>query len=148
MNTENNNVEEKTTKILLNICYGGWAVSDKAKELYEQRKAVGDVRDRFFDYEIRHDPILVQIYEELGEEFNDKYCNVGYKEIPEKYENYYTIYEYDGKESIVIDYVRYNHDKLIENMKKILKNNMMTNDDKITNLELLLTELESRVSNP
>jgi hypothetical protein len=76
--------EEKEIEILYNSCYGGWRLSDKAMELYSLRKtknANNYVRKR-------HDPILIQIYKELGDEFDGgKHSKTGIEKIPKKYEN-------------------------------------------------------------
>ena len=63
--TDNEKIE-----ILYNSCYGGWRISDKAMELYALRKM-----NKSNNYiRKRNDPILVQIYKELGCEFdNEKY---------------------------------------------------------------------------
>ena len=126
--------DEEKIKVLYNNCYGRWGVSDKAQELYNIRmKEINPEHNAISYFGIRcsrDDPILVQIYEELGYEFNGEYSNVGIEYIPKKYENYYTINEYDGSEEIEIDYIRYEFDKLKENINKILISNI-SNDDKI-----------------
>ena len=59
--TDNEEIE-----VLLNDCYGGWVISNKARELYKLRKT-----ENSNNYSTkRSDPILIQIYKELGDEFD------------------------------------------------------------------------------
>ena len=51
--------------------------------------------------------------------------------LPKKYENHYIISEYDGLESVEIDYTKYELDNLKQKIKEILENNSMDNDEKI-----------------
>jgi len=121
-----NNEEE--IEVLLNDCYGGWQVSNKAKKLYELRK----IKDSNYYSRRRSDPIFVQIYKELGDEFDGgKHSKTGIEKIPKKYEKYYYITEYDGLEKIEIDYTKYQLDNLKQKIKEILENDSMDNDDKI-----------------
>lgn len=59
--TDNEEIE-----ILLNDCYGGWSISNKARKLYTLRKT----EDSNNYLSKRSDPILIQIYKELGDEFD------------------------------------------------------------------------------
>lgn len=118
--TDNEEIE-----ILYNDCYGGWGISNKARELYALR------RKNSRNLCIRSDPILIQIYNELGDEFDVKYSNTVTTKIPKKYENYYYISEYDGLETVEIDYIKYELDNLKKNIKEILGNNSIDNDEKI-----------------
>lgn len=113
--------EENMIGILYNNCYGGYMPSMKAEELYNQR--ICKTNDNGTDDDVvpfyqldRHDPLIVQIFHELGKEFNDEQqgTNIKLVEIPEKYKNYYEIEEYDGVENVVVDYHRYIVDKITE----------------------------------
>ena len=120
--------EEEEIEVLFNDCYGGWQISNKANKLYTLRKT----KDSNYYIRRRSDPILVQIYKELGDEFDGgKYSKTGIEKIPKKYENHYIISEYDGLESVEIDYTKYELDNLKQKIKEILENNSMDNDEKI-----------------
>ena len=120
--------EEEEIEVLFNDCYGGWQISNKANKLYTLRKT----EDSNYYIRRRSDPILVQIYKELGDEFDGgKYSKTGIEKIPKKYENHYIISEYDGLESVEIDYTKYELDNLKQKIKEILENNSMDNDEKI-----------------
>ena len=120
--------EEEEIEVLFNDCYGGWQISNKANKLYELRKT-----EKSENYiRKRSDPILVQIYKELGDEFDGaKHSKTGIEKIPKKYEKYYHISEYDGLETVEIAYTLYELDQLKQKIKEILENNDMDNDEKI-----------------
>lgn len=133
MNSQEINNEEEI-EVLYNVCYGGWGISNKAKELYTLRTPKNS--NNFYDYydyyySKRSDPILIQIYNELGDEFDRKYSKTSIQKIPKKYEKYYDIHEYDGLETVEIDYTKYELDSLKQKIKEILENNSMDNDEKI-----------------
>lgn len=135
--------------VLYNNCYGGFSLSKKAKELYNERmsqldpeykpRSVDDYYDDFYDTAFRHDPLLVSIYHELGEEFNgEKYTKIKIKMIPKKYENAYIIHEYDGLESVSLDNDKYKLDAI----QKIVGIADMDNDSKINEINKVLLEKE------
>jgi hypothetical protein len=98
-------------QVLYNSCYGGWCISEKAMQLYTLRKTTNS--NNYLSK--RNDPVLIQIYNELGNDFDEnKYSKTAISKIPKKYENYYFIYEYDGLESVEIDYTKYQ----LNNLKK------------------------------
>lgn len=120
--------EEEEIEVLYNDKYGGWTISSKARKLYKLRKT----NDSYNYLCKRSDPILVQIYKELGDEFDEeKYSKTAIEKIPKKYEKYYIISEYDGLESVEIDYTKYELDHLKQKIKEILENNSIDNDEKI-----------------
>ena len=100
-------------KVAVNTCYGGFALSEKAVRRYEElsgrvitwqlpcRSWEPDSPLKTFwdDDDIpRHDPALIQVIEELGEDANKNDCtSIAIEEIPG---NRYRIEEYDGIETI------------------------------------------------
>lgn len=81
-------------KVVINQCFGGYGLSDKAYELLGQ---AGFSRQ---DTIPRHDPNLVRVVEILGKEANASYSNLQVIEIPFDSEDGWSIEEYDGFESI------------------------------------------------
>ena len=132
MNQTNDNKEEEID-VLYNNWYGGWNISDKTKELYELRKINNSNYCRR-----RNDPILIQIYNELGNEFDGKHSKTYIEKIPKKYENYYFISEYDGLETVEIDYTKYELDNLKQNIKEIIENDSLDNDETINKLKKMI----------
>tara|TARA_R110000824_G_scaffold398695_1_gene603094 strand:+ start:289 stop:597 length:309 start_codon:yes stop_codon:yes gene_type:complete len=90
-------------KVVINTCYGGFGVSEKARILYNQYAAVKGMETFEDCYGIsceisRHCSILIRVVEELGSEANGKYAKLYIEEI---YGEIYRIDEYDGYESVI-----------------------------------------------
>ena len=101
-------------KVLVNRCYGGYGISPKAFNAYMRKKnifftecdednyPVCKLEDgsTFHGHDIeRNDPLLVQVFEELGsEEFSGFCSNIGIETVPDN--TFYSIHEYDGMEYI------------------------------------------------
>jgi hypothetical protein len=100
-------------KIVVNACYGGFGLSDKAllrlEELgWPKRFRLNERKDHYphdeywsdaFDdaYHIRRDNhLLIQVVEDMGEEANGPYAKLEIVEIPDDVE--WQIDEYDGIE--------------------------------------------------
>lgn len=121
--------------VLYNSDYGGYSVSKKAIKLYIKKMleinpnyvfngkcisianecdetCVGICDTSRYYYIKRHDPVLVEVFKELGNSFNESYSTIKIWKIPKKYENYYSISEYDGNEHIWIEYEKYKLDKI------------------------------------
>ena len=128
--------EEEEIEVLYNDCYGGWRISSKANKLYKLRKTNNS--NNYLS--LRNDPILIQIYNELGDEFDEgKYSKTGIEKIPKKYENHYYISEYDGLETLEIDYTKYELDNLKKNIKDILIDNSIDNNEKINQFKKIMS---------
>ena len=101
-------------KIVINTCYGGFGISDKAIERYAELKGIELERrkskwttdgfdyyhkggDIFSTYDIpRDDSILIQVVIELNESANDWASDLKIVDIPDKTD--WQIEEYDGRE--------------------------------------------------
>lgn len=82
-------------KIVLNKCFGGFGLSDKAiKRLRELEE--NSTEERFYGV-ARENPNLITVVEELGDEADGDYADLVVVEIPDGYE--YKIDEYDGMET-------------------------------------------------
>jgi len=130
-------INEEEIEILYNNRYGGWKISEKAIELYKLRSD-NSTEIEFNYYYDRNNTILIQIYKELGNDFDNKYSSTKIKKIPKKYENYYFIDEYDGKEYVKIDYTKYKLDNIYNKIKEILQSNNNDNT-KINEIELFIS---------
>ena len=79
----------ETRKVVINKCYGGFGLSNKAKEILHTTD----------EYELhRDDPELIQVVESLGEEANGPYAELTIISIPADVQ--WTVEEYDGLEWI------------------------------------------------
>ena len=82
-------------KIVINDCYGGFGLSERAMLEYKQLAGITD--SEFYDRDIaRDDPYLVQIVQRLGMAANGGYSNLKIIEIPGDIE--WIVQEYDGAE--------------------------------------------------
>lgn len=126
-------------EVLYNACHGGFSISDKAYNLYNERKKELDPTWTSVPKYLlsRTDPILIQIYKELigDDEFNGTYSRIKLITIPKKYENYYCIDEIGGLEMIEILYDKYKLSKI----DNILKNEE-SNHDKIQSIRQIIDE--------
>lgn len=116
--------------VLYNNCYGGFSLSERAVNMYKDRKNRTEtyISNWYFS---RTDPVLIDIYNEIGkDEFSNKpISNIEMKYIDIKYKNFYTIIEYDGLEEIEILYDNYklsvikdvSYDEYMKDEEKILK---------------------------
>jgi len=123
-------------KILVNGCYGGFSISDEARDEYKRRTGDSPTYDHDTN---RYDPVLIQIYEEFGSErFSGFLADICVKTIDEIYKDYHTIDEYDGIESINIDYAGYEKNTLIYRIKMILLSATLSNEQKILQISNLV----------
>jgi hypothetical protein len=83
--------ERKTMKLVINTCYGGLKLSDKAKEMLDKNAYALE----------RDDPKLVEVVETLGsKEASGPYALLKVVELPDNTTDY-DVHEYDGYESLV-----------------------------------------------
>jgi hypothetical protein len=120
-----------TIGVLINDCHGGWGMSRRAIQMFNERTGQNLKSFEFLEL-ARHDPILVQIYRELGSRFSGDYAEIKLETIDKKYENHYSIVEYDGMEHVKIDFDRYK----LDTIQSILQNGT-SSDDQITELKKL-----------
>ena len=82
-------------RIVINNCYGGFGLSERAQREY--LKLAGVEQDYYSDSSIaRDDPYLVKIVRELGMAANGPHANLKIVEVPGDVE--WDIAEYDGVE--------------------------------------------------
>ena len=95
-------------KILYNDCYGGFEFSNEFLEEYKARtgKALNTYSALFRQgpNSIRCDPIAVAIVEERGSAWaSGSHSEIAIREIPAVFARYWTIDEYDGDETVLVD---------------------------------------------
>ena len=96
---------DKNMKVVINGCYGGFSISkecaefmaerghEEAAEMLKHGKFYG-----YFDTTERHDSILVEAVEALGEKADGGWAALRVVDIPAGVD--YTIEEYDGMEHV------------------------------------------------
>lgn len=89
-------INEVKIKVVFNDCYGGFGLSNLAKEKLEEW---GVNSSTLKDDELpRHHPLLVRVVEELESEANGRYASLKVCEIEGRR---YRIDEYDGSETVM-----------------------------------------------
>lgn len=84
-------------RVAINICHGGFGLSDRAVEKYLE--LTGGSNKDFWDRDIqRDDPYLIQVIKELGDKANGSYAELKIVEIPADVD--WIVEEYDGREWI------------------------------------------------
>lgn len=81
--------------VVINDCYGGFGLSDKAKDMYKKLACITDSSWHDRDIE-RDDPYLVKVVKDLGMAANGPYSNLKIVEIPGDVD--WLVQEYDGAE--------------------------------------------------
>lgn len=81
-------------KIVINKCFGGFGLSEKAKEIL-------GIDNSFDEYQIdRNDPKLIEVVETLGDEANGRYARLRVVNIPDNATDW-ELDEYDGAEEVL-----------------------------------------------
>ena len=81
------------TKVVYNTCFGGFSVSKEAIDWLNARGM--NINSPYHDF-LRHDPLLVECVETLGNRANGACAILNIAEI----DGPYRIDEYDGRESV------------------------------------------------
>jgi hypothetical protein len=89
-----------TTKVVYNSCFGGFGISLEALTRMQELGFTGEASTHnnfvYLHDCARHDPILVQVVEELGKRANGSFADLRIKEVSGPYR----IEEYDGSETV------------------------------------------------
>ena len=81
--------------VVINTCYGGFGLSERAVRVYKDMAGITD--DKWYDRDIpRDDPYLIKIIRDLGMTANGAHANLKIVEVPPDVE--WQIEEYDGNE--------------------------------------------------
>lgn len=102
-------------KVLINDCYGSFCISEEALNLYNLKRINNCLEPVKNGHNlVRHDKLLVEVYEEIGLKMNSRHCTIKIEEIDDKYEKYYKLNEYDGAEELIILYNKYIVDEILK----------------------------------
>ena len=117
---------------MYNGCYGGFGFSAEALQLYEAQGGLAKGRDI-----PRHDPLMIRILKELGPTRANKSCgNILFAVIPARFANFYSISEYDGLETVVIEHDHYR----VETARAVLKDESLTLEERVARATAVLEE--------
>lgn len=84
-------------KVVINSCFGGFVLSAKARERYDELTGIKHT-DRYFYTIKRYDNYLVQVVEELGDEANGKYATLKVVEVEPGRRYRIALFEYGVEE--------------------------------------------------
>lgn len=118
-------------KLLINVCYGGYGISDEAIVLWAQKKNIALIKNttEYGDYSYymdgdkiisghdidRDDPTIIEVFEELGSErTSGDHGQLSLVELPDGCE--YELTEFDGWESIANTWITVSVKELIEGL--------------------------------
>lgn len=88
-------------KIVINKCFGGFELSEKALNILKNRGFDEEEIYNFRFGDFRRDyKEVIQVIEELGEEANNSYSDIKVVEIPDDSTDW-DIIEYDGSEYVI-----------------------------------------------
>lgn len=116
--------------------FGGFRVEGDALAEYNKR-ALATGKEAKTNLQIeRDDPILIEIFEQMGEKMNNKYCVFKMAQVPFHLKSYVRISEYDGRETVRVDWNHYQRDKVLS----ILEDANMDDHDKCKQSKQVLKE--------
>lgn len=100
---------EETIQVMRNACFGGFHFSDRARKAYCDLKGLDVSREgRRLEWTLsRTDRDMTAIVRALDGVASDALSNICLVTIPKKFEAHFKICEYDGWESVDIDYKGY-----------------------------------------
>ena len=122
--------------VMINRCYGGFCYSDEAMAEYHKIKPGVEM------HEIeRHDEVMVEIVQRMGKKACGILCEIGFETINEVYRDHYKIDDYDGVESIRINYAQY----MIDRIRDIMDNRDLSSEQKCLQTRHVLASVEYAV---
>lgn len=107
---------------LYNNCYGGFGFSKEFEEEFSKRfPEKKDILKTIWNNKIRYDKDVVSLWKEMGDSANDSYSKIQSKLIPEACIEFVDIKEYDGMESVRIDW-NCAYTRICHNLVEAIKN--------------------------
>lgn len=134
--------EEETIGVLYNTSYGGFNISHQAVELINKKyEELGKPPINSHSFVTRSDPVIIDVYEQLGcDLFSGRCSRIGIEYIKKKYINFIKIDEYDGMESVIIDYST----SVITQINNILNSNQ-SDSEKLSSIQYALNNMFSDI---
>jgi hypothetical protein len=87
-------------KVIINTCFGGFSLSQEAVDRCVELSLDRDDLEYCMTRDIRTNPIVIQVVEELGEKANGDYAKLKIIDIPFDSEEGWHIEDYDGRERV------------------------------------------------
>ena len=109
-------------EVLYNDCYGGFSFSEEFETEYNKRHGEDDEAHAHR----RTNSNILSLFKEMGKKANSQYSHIRITQIPKELMKYMNIHEYDGVESVTINF----EEALSDLMKETYKNNFLTDEIK------------------
>lgn len=95
----------KLVGFLYNLCYGGFGYSNVFLQKLNERRAAAGLPALKANEEERSDPITIELFQELGSEIaSGPFAKLALKWVPEEFLPHVYVDEYDGQESVRVDF--------------------------------------------
>lgn len=115
-------------KVVYNSTCGGFGISQEGLAEYNR---ITSLHVKGYYCIERDDPVLIQLVETMGKEIDDECSRLKIKEFPMKYRSFLKWTEYDGRETVSIDYEQY----LISNVRDVKDDTKLSSDEKIERIQ-------------
>lgn len=97
-------------EVIYSTRFGGFGFSDRFFDNYSKREYDGED-----DAEVRTDSVAVQLLKDLGwKASSGAHARLRLCKVPQKYMAYYHISEYDGYETVEVDFAKYKLDRVFQ----------------------------------
>lgn len=126
-------------EVIYNNKYGGFDISPEGLAEYNKRTGK-DVK--YAEAIHSEDPVLISLVKEMGDKINTKNSKLCIATFPKEFHDFLVWDEYDGKESVRVDYPKY----IVYHVKKICDNRDVPEEQKIKQIQILY-ETYQTVSN-
>lgn len=122
-------------EVIYNNKHGGFDISPEGLAEYNKRTGK-DVK--YADAIHNEDPILISLVKEMGDKINTKNSKLCIATFPKEFHDFLSWYEYDGKESVRVDYQKY----IVYHVKKICDSQTISEEEKIKQIQTLYQTYE------
>lgn len=129
-------IKSMSYKVVYNACHGGFGMSKEGLDAYHQLSSEHVTHAECIE---RDDPILIHLVETMVHTIHDENSRLKIKEFPMKYKSFLQWHDYDGLESIAVDYDEY----LIYHIQHVI-HTQLSSDEKVARIQELYTEYDSR----
>lgn len=123
-------VDSNKFEVIYNNKYGGFDISPEGLAEYNKRTGK-DIK--YAEAIHSEDPVLISLVKEMGDKINTKNSKLCIATFSKEFQHFLKWHEYDGKESVSIDYQKY----IVYHVKKICDKRDISEEEKIKQIQTL-----------